>query len=186
MSKILSLTFILSIFISFYAFGGESNTYIRLHDTLSYNLSMAEDVIRSAGGKMKHQFPPDEIICYLPEVDYAGIEAALDCSIEGLNSERLTSWNDKIGYFCWDSLIDSGNKGNIEFDHENSNEMFKCGLETIITGDSSAPEIRIPTTPAGEIKNLLTKQIIVSILVIDLIILFKLLTLSQMPQSQSV
>jgi len=67
---------LLNLFLFTYAFGGKSNTYIRLHDTLSYNLSMAEDVIRSAGGKMKHQFPPDEIICYLPEVDYAGIEAA--------------------------------------------------------------------------------------------------------------
>ncbi len=69
MSKITILTFSILIFISFSAFAGNSNTYIRLHDTLSYNLSIAEDIIRSAGGKMKHQFPPDEIICYLPDID---------------------------------------------------------------------------------------------------------------------
>jgi len=72
MPKNVLLTLLLTVFLFTTTYGGESNTYIRLHDTLSYDLSMAEEIIRSAGGKMKHQFPPNEIICYLPEVDFSG------------------------------------------------------------------------------------------------------------------
>ena len=97
---ILSIYFIL--FIASTAFSHGSNTYIKLAEQ---DMQKAEIMINSLGGKVNHIFPPNEIICYLPDPNKHLLEKKLPCEIEGLDSQPLEI-DDKNGYTSWRYLKD--------------------------------------------------------------------------------
>jgi len=84
-------------------FGQQSNTYISWNDLKTNDIDHVEDLVIKAGGRVNHIFPPDELICYIPENNRKKLQENTDLNIVTLSDTRFVK-NNKIGCKVWDYL----------------------------------------------------------------------------------